>query len=250
MRITDSVYLVGSLQLGISGPWDCHVYVVKGADGLVMIDAGGGGSGERILDNMRHDGLRPDQLRSIVITHNHFDHSGGAFEIRRSTGCEVYVSSRSRALLEGGSEEEVHLPLARRLGIYPEDYVYRNCPVDRGLGDGEEFESGGVRFRVITVEGHSPDSICLLTTVDGARNLFVGDVLFYGGILGLINFPGSTMDGYRSDLAKLAGCAVDGLYPGHHLFTTRNGQRHIDAAITRCRSGSIPHSIGQFGAVF
>ena len=40
MRLTKQLALVGSLQFGISGPFDCHVYALKGPEGIVLIDAG------------------------------------------------------------------------------------------------------------------------------------------------------------------------------------------------------------------
>ena len=86
--------------------------------------------------------------------------------------------------------------------------------------------------------------------MDGKRNLFAGDVVFYGGIIGLIDAPGSTMDGYRRDLAKLSGLNVDGLFPGHYLFTVAGGQRHIDAAIASCEKEMVPQTVGQIGTVF
>lgn len=250
MRITDHIYIVASLQLGISGRWDSHVYLVKGSDGLVLIDAGGGTDGETILENIRKEGFEPRDIKALLLTHNHFDHSCGAAELREKTGCKVYLSWRTKDLLERGTETEVGLDLAKSQGVYPPAFEYRNCVVDQAVTDGDQIETAGLKFEAISVEGHSPDSICYLVEIDGKRNLFCGDVLFYGGIIGLINAPGSTMDGYRQDLKKLCGLNVEGLFPGHMLFTVAGGQRHIDAAIEQCGSGKIPQTIGQYGLVF
>ncbi|HLA95430.1 MAG TPA: MBL fold metallo-hydrolase [Pyrinomonadaceae bacterium] len=250
MKITEQIYISGSLQLGISGRWDSHVYVVKGPDGLVMIDAGGGGSGDLIFDNIRRDGLDPADIKTLLLTHNHFDHACGAAEIREATGCAVYLSVKSKDMLERGTAAEAGLDLAIEHGVYPSDFKYRNCVVDKAVEDGDEIEAAGLRFRAIGVEGHSPDSICYLVEIDGKQNLFAGDVLFYGGVIGLINAPGSSMDGYRKELKKLGGLNVDGLFPGHMLFTINGGQAHIDAAIEQCGKGSIPQTIGNCGVIF
>jgi hydroxyacylglutathione hydrolase len=250
MRITETIYLVGSAQVGISGPWDCHVYLVKGPEGLVLIDAGGGGSGEIIAKNIEREGFKLKDVCALLITHNHFDHSCGAAELKQITGCSVYISHLSKELLERGTEQEVGLDLAKQLGIYPNEFIYRNCNVDYAVRDGDLIKVGGLRFQAIAVEGHSQDSICYLLEISGKRNLFAGDVLFYGGILGLINFPGSNLDGYRKDLNKLAGLNIDGLFPGHMLFTLEGGQKHIDASIKQCKKGFVPRSIGQFEPIF
>jgi hypothetical protein len=38
--------------------------------------------------------------------------------------------------------------------------------------------------------------------------------------------------------------------PGHLLFTLRNGQQHIDLALTQLKRGFVPLSIGQLEAIF
>ena len=250
MRITEDIYLVGSLQLGISGRWDSHVYLIKGPDGLVLIDAGGGTDGDKILENIQNEGFDPRDIKGLLLTHIHFDHSCGAAEIRERTGSRVYISSRTKDLLERGTAKEAGLDQAISKGIYPEWFQFRNCPVDHVVNDGDVLEVAGLTFSAIGVEGHSPDSICYLVEMDGKRNLFAGDALFYGGVIGLINAAGSTMDGYRRDLTKLAGLNIDGLFPGHFLFTVTGGQRHIDAAIEQCGKGMIPQTVGQIGTIF
>src|SRR5690606_23669033 len=144
-----------------------------------MIDAGGGTDGELILENIRRDGLDPSEIKALLLTHNHFDHSCGAAEIREKTGCKVYISNSTKGLLENGSAEEAGLDAAKRQGTYPPNFVYRNCTVDVGLNGGERIEAAGLEFEAIAVDGHSPDSICYLVEIGGKRNLFAGDVLFY-----------------------------------------------------------------------
>ncbi|MEZ5344955.1 MAG: MBL fold metallo-hydrolase [Pyrinomonadaceae bacterium] len=250
MKITNEIYIVGSLQLGISDRWDSHVYLVKGPEGLIMIDAGGGTDCDRIFENIRSDGFDPADIKALLLTHIHFDHSCGAAEIRERTGCRVYLSPRSKDMLERGTAEEAGLDRAIKQGVYPEGFQFRNCTVDQTVDDGDVIEAAGLTFKAIGVEGHSPDSVCYLFESAGVRNLFAGDVLFYGGIIGLINAPGSTLEGYRKDLLKLKGLNIDGLYPGHFLFTVTGGQRHIDAAIAECGKGTVPQTVGQYGVVF
>src|SRR5258706_11377844 len=84
MRLTRDVYVVGSGYFGfnLSGPLDCHVYVIDGGSELALIDAGLGAKGnlDTILDNMREDGLDPKAIRKIILTHYHTDHIGGGCE--------------------------------------------------------------------------------------------------------------------------------------------------------------------------
>ena len=80
--------------------------------------------------------------------------------------------------------------------------------------------------------------------------MFTGDTIFYGGILGVINRPDSGMQGYRCDIKKLSNLNVEGLFPGHGLFTLRRGQAHIDLAIEQAHKGFLPRQIGQWDIMF
>lgn len=245
MRIHDNLAIAASFQFGLSGPLDCHVYALRGPEGVVLIDAGAGTHTERLLANVRQD-LADVPVRALVLTHCHADHAGGAAEVHRLTGCAVYAPAPTRSIVENADEEAMGLRAARDAGVYPAEFHMQPCPVDGTLNDGETVSIAGLPFTPIHVRGHSRDAFCMLVE----RQLFSGDVLFYGGILGLINAEGSEMAGYRADLPKLAGLAVEGLFPGHGMFTLRGGQRHIDCAIAQAAKGFIPRQVGQGDLIF
>jgi glyoxylase-like metal-dependent hydrolase (beta-lactamase superfamily II) len=245
MRILPSVFIVGGHCVGLSDSQDCLVYVCVAPEGLVMIDAGGGRDPETIFAVMEEEGLDERDLKVLLLTHCHADHAAGAAAIRDRTGCAVAISGKSAHLLETGTEIEVRLDLAKRMGIHPPDLLWVNCPVEMPLHDGQEINAAGLRVEVIEVDGHSHDSCCFLTHLDGRTCLFSGDVIQYGGVLGLLNYPGSSMEGYRNDLPKLRGLGIDALFPAHSLFTVSNGQRQIETALERLKSPYVPPCVGQ-----
>ena len=249
MRVTDSLAVIGSLQFGLSGAFDCSVYAVRGPDGIVLIDSGGGTHTDRLLANLVRD-LGREQVKAILLTHCHPDHCAGAAHLKRATGCRVAAPEMTAEALERGDEDRLALTEAREAGVYPPDFRILPCEVDHRLRDGVPLEAAGLEFVPIHVRGHSDDSFVLRTTIDGATWIFSGDAVFYGGLLGVINAAGSGMDGYRRDLPKLAGLGADGLFPGHGLFTLRGGQRHLDVALAQARSGFLPRQIGQGDVIF
>ena len=249
MRINESLALVASLQFGISGPLDCHVYAVRGPDGVLLIDAGAGTHTWRLLDNLKVD-FPGEALKALLITHCHMDHCGAAADIQRLTKCQVIAPTACKHTLEVADEEASGLRMAREQSIYPADFHPKPCRVDLSVGDGEKFSAAGIQFTAIHVRGHSRDSHCYLMKSGDANWLFTGDVVFYGGVLGVINAEGSGMDGYRSDLSKLSGLEVDGLFPGHGLFTLSKGQAHLDCAIEQARKGFVGRQIGQGELIF
>lgn len=235
MRLTPRLYLVGSGEVGLSDPDDCHVYLLDGGNEYALIDAGCGT--ERgiaaILANLTREGFDPAKLRSVLLTHWHFDHAGGAGALRERFGCRVVAPVDERAFVEAGRDG---VPAS---------------PVDLAVAHGDTVQVGDLTLTAYCVPGHSEATTAYLVDTPEGRLLFAGDIVFAHGILGLINYPGSDLTRYRDSIGRLGGLGVDALLPGHLLFTLGDGQRHIDLAIKRLTTdGFVPYSIGQTASVF
>jgi glyoxylase-like metal-dependent hydrolase (beta-lactamase superfamily II) len=97
---------------------DNYAYLVKGPDGVCLIDAPEAGP---IIDALEARGWT---LGTILITHHHHDHVGGVEDLRRRYGCEVM----------GPEAERDKLP-----------------PIDMGLKDGDAGGEGPARTVAIAV---------------------------------------------------------------------------------------------------
>jgi Zn-dependent hydrolases, including glyoxylases len=249
MRVNSNLAIVGSGQFALSGPYDCHVYAIRCPEGIVLIDAGSGLHEAEIVNNLCED-FPGVPIVDIVVTHGHPDHSGGAADLKARFGCRVLTSTLTAPTLRDADEERNGLRHARELGVYPLDLRMKHCRPDAVYNDGDVLQIGGQEFRALHIRGHSEDSFCLLTKLDGALACFSADVIFYGGILGVINSRDSGMQGYVADLPKLADLGIEMLLPGHGLFTLKNGQRHINAALDAIQKGFLPQQIGQGTIIF
>ena len=249
MRINRHLAIAGSGQFGISSAYDCHVYAVRAPDGVVLIDSGSGLAEVEIVSTLAMEFPGID-VAAILLTHAHMDHSGGARDLGRRFQCPIIASDISKPIIEAADEERSGLRRARETGGYPADLQMAPCHVDMTYRDGERITVAGLTFEAIHVRGHSQDSFCLLTSVNGSRTCFSGDTIFYGGILGVINAEDSGMQGYSADLRKMQNADVEILLPGHGLFTLKNGQRHIDAGMEKLRSGFLPPQVGQGVSLF
>jgi hydroxyacylglutathione hydrolase len=247
MRITPSIYLVGDSAMGITKGGDCHVYLIKGSSGIFLIDAGNGYDSPGLIGSIESEGFNPADISHILLTHHHTDHARGAKALRDRYGCQVLISGNmGKYFLEEGNDEELWVNDAKKCGLYPQDYSYIHCPVDHAVQDLEEFVIAGVNVTAFNVPGHSPDSVCYLVNLDGYHCLFNGDSFYYGGILGVLNYPGSDLREYHRSLPRLMDLSVEGLFPGHGLFCLTGGQEIIKATWTHLKEGVfVPFSVGQ-----
>jgi glyoxylase-like metal-dependent hydrolase (beta-lactamase superfamily II) len=233
MRLTDRVHLVGSGSMGfdLTDPYDSHVFLLDGGDELALIDTGAGMGTEAIVENIRGDGLDPSRVASIVLTHAHVDHAGGAAQMRSVLGDPTVLCSGAIArIVREADEEGVSLGAAKAAGFYPETYVLEPCPVDTELADGDVVTVGDLELRVIDTPGHADGHISLLLEQGGERLLFGGDVVFFGGTILLQNTWDCRLPEHIRSLRRLRELDVTGLLPSHLTLSLRDGARHIERA--------------------
>lgn len=172
------------------GPYETNAYTavcLKTGESLV-VDAPAGAS--EIIERL--DGTRP---RYILLTHDHYDHTG------------VLVSLRSR----------LKVPLATHL----ESSYQMKTPPEILLKDGDSLSLGKLKIDVLYTPGHTPGSLCFKI----GKYLFAGDTIFPGG-------PGHTetpsdftqiLESITGKIFKLPGDTM--ILPGHGDSTTVNNAR-------------------------
>jgi hydroxyacylglutathione hydrolase len=157
------------------------------------------GNEEQLLQRIEEKGL---QLKYIVNTHGHSDHTGGNAKIKSATGALIVMHSADNELFNTPLAHQ----MARQMGFEP------SPSADISIKDGDTVDIGNVSLKVIHTPGHSPGGICLLSN----GNLFTGDTLFVGGI-GRTDLPGSSqeqfMNSIRQKLLTLPDSTV--VWPGH-----------------------------------
>jgi hydroxyacylglutathione hydrolase len=120
------------------------------------------------------------QLKQILVTHHHADHTGGVDALREATGAVVY----------GPASERI-----------PKPYL--------PLVEGDKLNALGVDFKVLDVPGHTAGHIAYYAPdVDGKPLLFCGDTLFSGGCGRLFEGTPAQMLASLDKLATLPGSTV------------------------------------------
>ena len=89
-------------------------------------------------------------LKGIILTHHHYDHTGAVDRIKNETGCPVY--------------------------LHREDCDMYGNQVDVYMEDSDIIDLDGVQLEVIHTPGHTRGSVCIFDGKD--RVCFTGDTIF------------------------------------------------------------------------
>jgi len=212
MKLTERVYLVGGSGYGLSPSGDCNIYLVDGGAEMALIDTGGGYGVPAILDNIRKDGLDPKRITKTLITHSHFDHIGGNYDIKEATGTELLCHPADREAIETLNEYSLYT-MAQQWGL-----EFKAVHIDGTVDEGDVVQVGDVELKVVHNPGHTPGCISFLLEEDGVTSLISGDIVGASGRLGYINGPGFSLDDWKKSIKKLVERGPQRLYPGHGTF--------------------------------
>lgn len=123
--------------------------LVTSPEGHVVIDGGLPDSAPQILANIEKLGFEPKDVRLILNTHAHFDHSGGTAALQRATGARVAASAASAPVLESGKAANDDPQHAHLLDFPPSKDV-------ETFADGAVLKAGSLALTAHATGGHSP----------------------------------------------------------------------------------------------
>ena len=163
---------------------DNYIWLMTTNEGSIVIDPG---ESKNLLKAIEKKNIKLD---AILITHHHYDHTGGIEELlMKYPNLKVY-----------GPNNNIDLIKSR-------------------LRDGELLNIIGIDFEVIEIPGHTLDHIAYYANINNSPILFCGDTLFAGGC-GRV-FEG-TFDQMYESLMKLKKLPKNTrIYCGHE-YTINN----------------------------
>ncbi|MCR5299888.1 MAG: MBL fold metallo-hydrolase [Erysipelotrichaceae bacterium] len=205
------VYDIGHDILAIYEPYhfqEVISYLIKGDQKALLWDTGLG-----VGDMKKCVGELWDKDYIVVNSHHHFDHIGDDWQFDK-----VYVFDHPDMI------KAVTEPLADSyvLPQFTDDQFADNAPIRshtyvwhpvcyETFSEGEVFDLGGRRFRVIHTPGHAKDAIMLVNEEE--KILFTGDT-YYPAPLYCFE---DTFDDYVKTMKRLAD-----EYSGYLLVTSHN----------------------------
>jgi len=191
---------VYGISLGI-----VNVFLIDAGD-LTLIDTGMPGAVGRILAAVRALGRQPTDIRHILLTHLHADHTGSLKALKEATGAAAYMHPADAALTRRGEVMRPARPgpgivrwlLVRLSSLRVVPAHIEATPVERDLQDGQVLPFAG-DLRVIHTPGHTQGHAAFLWPHEGGV-LFAGDMASNMGRLG----PSILYEDYATALRSLA----------------------------------------------
>ena len=223
------------------------------------------------------EGLKPEDVAQVIVTHAHTDHFGGAVMIQEQADCPVYLHRADIAISDPSSWQDgsrrMFLPLGftedmldRLFGGEEPDFEWK-APTFTPMDDGATFATGAARLRVEHHAGHSPGHVWVVDDTTGA--IFVGDYM-------LANHPtnaGLELDeahptgraqllgAYNEGLCDLMSRTAPALFPAHgppitdhhdmigrRLEKTNRRTRHVAGALSTTPESALAVARHLYGA--
>jgi ribonuclease J len=174
------------IPLGGLGEVGKNMLVVESDDGIVIIDAGLSFPRD---EHLGVDLVLPDfgylrdhegDIRALVITHGHEDHTGALpFLLREVRVPEIWATRLTLGLIQSKLDEHGLLRSAELLEIEPE---------------GRPTQIGPYQAEFVRMAHSIPDAVAVVLETPGGRIVHTGDY----------KIDHTPVDGYRTDLGKLA----------------------------------------------
>ena len=185
------------MEISVRAIGECaaNCYIIEKT---LMLDPG---DDTRALDRFIADTCA--DIKTVIITHGHFDHLLGAAHMREKYGAGILISEADAPALYD-----------RKTAIVPDFALTPFTPIkaDATLQPGK-IALLGRECEIIATPGHTPGGICLYFPSE--KVMFTGDTLFAHGY-GRTDFPGGDMGRLIESLRKLLKMDSDiTVYSGH-----------------------------------
>jgi len=139
-RLVDNVYYVGAI--GVSS------YLITTPEGHILLDTGFADTVPIIQRGVAQLGFKLADIKFILSSHAHIDHTGGHAVMKQLTGAQVVASAGDARVLESGGADDF-IPFPR------DTILYAPVKVDRIIADGEQVTLGGVTLTANLTPGHT-----------------------------------------------------------------------------------------------
>lgn len=174
-------------NLLLLGPIEYPLFLAHDQGEGILFEGGVGACGPVLAEQLAQQGIAPQLVKQVVVTHGHPDHVMAVPAFRKMfPGVQVLASPIAAATM--GNEKAIGFfskldgmvnGWLERIGATterhrPEALAELKIPVDRIVNEGDTVTAGGLCFQVMSTPGHSD---CSLSFFEPTRRiLIVADV--------------------------------------------------------------------------
>jgi len=204
-HIIGNIYYVG--MSGVSS------WLITTPNGHVLIDTTFEECVPRICQNVEQIGFRVSDIKLILSSHAHVDHTGGHALMKQRTGARIVASAADAHVLEtGGADDFSPFPKAM--------LAYTPVKADRIVQDGELVSLGDVTLMAHLTPGHTKGATTWTMTVREAEKEY--RVVFFSSVsiatptalLRNADYP-EIVDDYEATFKKLNALRCDIFFGPH-----------------------------------
>ena len=189
--------LIGNLYF--VGIHHASTHIIDTGEGLILIDPGYEETFHIVLNNIWKAGLNPEDIKYIVLTHGHLDHTGATNKLLEITDAKTFI------------------------GKYDLEKVESYIKPDVLLEDGDVITLGNTSMRFVHTPGHTPGTMSLFFNItDGEKTYKAG---MFGGAghntlvkayLEKYNISRDVRNTFRESILKIRDEEVE-VFVGNHV---------------------------------
>ena len=217
-------HLIGNIYyVGMEG---VSAFLIVTPKGDILTDGGLPESAPFIEKNIQALGFKLSDVKIMLNSHAHFDHSGGLAKLKADTGATFYASAADKPVLESG---HIAFGPAAQVDAPP-------VKVDHAVKDGDKISLGGVTLTAHLTPGHTQGCTTWTMPVTDAgvahKVIFTCSITVAGNpLIGNTAYPKIVSD-YRASFAKLKTIDAD-------IFLAPHGnQFDMQAKLARIKPGA------------
>ena len=201
-KMIGNVYYVGTDGLAS--------YLITSPQGHILVDTVMPEATSQIKASIEKLGFKVTDIKYLVNTHAHIDHTGGLAELKQASGAQMIAGEADKPLLEGG-----YYPGAQEESAL----AFPPVKVDRTVREGDKVTVGDVTLTARETPGHSPGCTSWEFSVkdgDAMRSvlIFCSGTVALNRLVPNPTYPGIVTD-YRQTFARAKDMKVDVLLAPH-----------------------------------
>jgi glyoxylase-like metal-dependent hydrolase (beta-lactamase superfamily II) len=191
-------------------------FLIKTSEGPVLIETGPHSSIQSLEKGLKENGVEPEDVKHVFLTHIHLDHAGAAWYFA-GHGARVYVHPFGVKHLADPSKL---MESARRIYQDKMDYLWGQMhSIDESqlvaVDDEQTIEIGGVAIKALHTPGHAVHHIAW--QINGT--LFSGDVagvkIENGPVVPPCPPPDINVENWKNSIERIKTAGVSQLYLTH-----------------------------------